>query len=320
MVKKLFTAEFAPIRYGIGLGFKSSQKDGDNTITPAFLPIWGNVSFGFYGKDWFAVPYAAVRAGTMGALTGEGSWWERPFNFFVVAGIGAIFPYNIGFEVNFDYSSVHKSFEHRDTKFRISSGRIGLQLSIGFDLTHEKTNKSEDQVQKKMIFELIARKGYQKDWSAAKLMVKNTPSYQILREKPDPLEVIRQVHRCGGIAVMAHPYLVNEPVSLPDVTMSRFSYIDRLIGEGLDGIEACYPYSKTSYGGSLTPDQIEREVRARCTDRVAVISGGTDYHADFKKGVPPQKSRNIGECGITLEYFGQNELIQTVLEKNRPSL
>ena len=26
----------------------------------------------------------------------------------------------------------------------------------------------EDQVQKKMIFELIARKGYQKDWSAAK--------------------------------------------------------------------------------------------------------------------------------------------------------
>lgn len=139
----LFTAEFAPIRYGIGLGFKSSQKDGDNTITPAFLPIWGSISFGFYGKDWFAVPYAAVRAGTMGALTGEGSWWERPFNFFVVAGIGAIFPYNIGFEVNFDYSSVHKSFEHRDTKFRISSGRIGLQLSIGFELTHERIYTSD---------------------------------------------------------------------------------------------------------------------------------------------------------------------------------
>ena len=139
----LFTAEFAPIRYGVGLGFKSSQKDGSNTITPAFLPIWGNVSFGFYGKDWFAVPYAVVRAGTMGALTGEGSWWERPFNFFVVAGIGAIFPYNIGFEVNFDYSSVHKSFEHRDTKFRISSGSIGLQLSIGFELTHERIYTSD---------------------------------------------------------------------------------------------------------------------------------------------------------------------------------
>lgn len=98
----------------------------------------------------------------------------------------------------------------------------------------------EDQVQKKMIFELIARKGYQKDWSAAKLMVKNTPAYQILRKKPDPIEVIREVHRCGGIAIMAHPYLVNEPVRLPGESMDRASYVDRLIAAGLDGIEACY--------------------------------------------------------------------------------
>ena len=75
----LFSAEFAPIRYGLGIGFKSSQKDGSKTITPAFLPIWGNISFGLYKKDWFAVPYATARIGTMGALTGEGSWWERPF-------------------------------------------------------------------------------------------------------------------------------------------------------------------------------------------------------------------------------------------------
>ena len=58
---------------------------------------------------------------------------------------------------------------------------------------------------------------------------------------------------------MAHPYLVNEPVRLPDGTMGRAAYIDRLIEAGLDGIEACYPYSKTSYGGSMTPEQIERE-------------------------------------------------------------
>jgi hypothetical protein len=97
---------------------------------------------------------------------------------------------------------------------------------------------AEEQVQKKMIFELIARKGYQKDWSSAKLMVKNTPSYQILREKPDPVQVIRQVHRCGGIVIMAHPYLVNEPVRLSSGTMDRAAYIGRLIEAGLDGIEA----------------------------------------------------------------------------------
>ena len=178
----------------------------------------------------------------------------------------------------------------------------------------------EDQVQKKMIFELIARKGYQKDWSAAKLMVKNTPAYQILREKPDPVEVIRQVHRCGGIAIMAHPYLVNEPVLLPAGRMDRAAYIDRLIAAGLDGIEACYPYATTSYGGNLTQDQIEREVRERYTDRVAVISGGSDYHADFKKGVDPAKARNIGECGITMEYFQQNEVLQALLSRTVKSL
>jgi fructose-bisphosphate aldolase class II len=177
---------------------------------------------------------------------------------------------------------------------------------------------AEEQVQKKMIFELIARKGYQKDWSSAKLMVKNTPSYQILREKPDPVQVIRQVHRCGGIVIMAHPYLVNEPVRLPSGTMDRAAYIDRLIEAGLDGIEACYPYSKTSYGGSMTPEQIEDEVRERYSGRVAVISGGSDYHADFRRGVAPAKARIIGESGITLEYFQQNPLLQKVLQKNAP--
>ena len=177
---------------------------------------------------------------------------------------------------------------------------------------------AEEQVQKKMIFELIARKGYQKDWSSAKLMVKNTPSYQILREKPDPVQVIRQVHCCGGIVIMAHPYLVNEPVRLPSGTMDRAAYIDRLIEAGLDGIEACYPYSKTSYGGSMTPEQIESEVRERYSGRVAIISGGSDYHADFRKGVSPAKARIIGESGITLEYFQQNPLLQKVLQKNVP--
>lgn len=169
-----------------------------------------------------------------------------------------------------------------------------------------------------MIFELIARKGYQKDWSSAKLMVKNISSYQILREKPDPLQVIHQVHRCGGIVIMAHPYLVNEPVRIPSGTMDRPAYIDRLIEAGLDGIEACYPYSKTSYGGSLTPEQIENEVRERYAGRIAIISGGSDYHADFRKGVSPEKARIIGESGITLEYFQQNTLLQEVLKKNMP--
>ena len=187
----------------------------------------------------------------------------------------------------------------------------GMELTWDEVLENNGSPVTEDDVQKKMIFELLARKGYTKDWAEAKLMVKNTPEYQILREKPDPVEVIREVKRTGGIAIMAHPYLVNEPVRIPAGTMTRAEYIDRLIEAGLDGIEASYTYGKTSYGGTMTAEEIEAEVRERYTTRLAVISGGSDYHADAKKGV--KHPREIGECGITEEYFRGNAVLCTLL-------
>ena len=169
----------------------------------------------------------------------------------------------------------------------------------------------EENVQKKMIFELMARKGYTNDWSEAKLMVKNTPRYKINREKPDPVDVIEEVHRTGGFTIMAHPFLVNEPVQTGKETMSRAEYIERLIAAGLDGIEACYTYDKTSYSGTLTKDEIETYIRSHYSDRVKIISGGSDYHADQKKNV--KNPRMLGECGITKEYFDSNELLKTLL-------
>ena len=169
----------------------------------------------------------------------------------------------------------------------------------------------KEHVQKKMIFELLGRRGFTKDWAEAKLMIKNTPEYQIMREKPDPVEVFREIHRTGGIVIMAHPYLVNEPVDIPAGKMSRAAYIDRLIEAGLDGIEASYTYHKTSYGGTMTPAEIEEEVRARYTDHVSIISGGSDYHADAKKGV--KNPREVGECGITEEYFMNHPVLRTLI-------
>ena len=144
----LFGAKSSPIHYGFGLGYKSAQKDGSALIVPATLPIWGNISFGPYGKDWFAIPYAVVRLGYQAPLTDNGNWWELPLNFFAGGGVGIILPFDIGLEVNYSYSSLLKSFKNQNTEYRVNSGRLGVQLSIGFDLTHEKTNKPEDQVQK----------------------------------------------------------------------------------------------------------------------------------------------------------------------------
>ncbi len=195
--------------------------------------------------------------------------------------------------------------------------QAGMPVSWEEVLDNNGNPVTEDHVQKKMIFELMARKGYTRDWSEAKLMVKNDPALQTERRKPDPCHVIREVHRCGGIAIMAHPYLVNEPVCLPGEKLTREAYIERLIEAGLDGIEARYTYDKTSYGGDLTKEEIEAAVREKYAHRLKIISGGSDYHADFKKGV--RNPRMIGEAGLTMEEFMSNPLLVEILEKNAPS-
>ena len=171
----------------------------------------------------------------------------------------------------------------------------------------------ETQVQKKMIFELLYRKGYFKSWSDAKKMVKNTAEFTIPRLKPDPLEVIREIHHCGGVVIMAHPYLVNERVKLYDMELERREYIERLLDGGLDGIEASYTYGKTSYTGGMTQTEIEKEVRLQYTSKVRILSGGSDYHADSKKGV--QNPRMVGECGLSKREFYENPILAKLAER-----
>ena len=145
-VEFVYAAEFSPIHYGFGLGFKSSQKHGDTQGTPATMPLWANLSFGAYNNDRPFWPYAITRFGTLLPFTTDGNWWERPFNFFLEGGVGVIMSYNIGIEVNYNYSSMKKSYVDKKTSFRISSGRIGIQLSLGFELSRDKTYKPNDKI------------------------------------------------------------------------------------------------------------------------------------------------------------------------------
>lgn len=165
----------------------------------------------------------------------------------------------------------------------------------------------KEQVQKKMIFELMAKKGYTKDWQSAKLMIKNRPEFQVKRQKPDPREVIGHIHRAGGIVILAHPYLI----SLPD--QERSVYIDSLIEAGLDGIEACYTYHKTSYSGPWSPEQIESFIRRDYEDVLPIISGGSDYHNDGRKGVA--NPRHLGEKGLSKTAFARTPMLKALLSR-----
>lgn len=144
-----FAAEFSPIRYGFGAGYKSPLKENHTKIVPASIPVWGTFTFGRINTDDFFSPYAVGRVGVLPLITGNGNWWERPFDFFVAGGLGVFLPYRIGVEVNYEYASVLKSYENSDLNFRISAGKFGARLSIGFELTRERIYNPHDRIEKR---------------------------------------------------------------------------------------------------------------------------------------------------------------------------
>lgn len=144
-----FAAEFTPIRYGFGVGYKSPLKEDNTNIVPASIPVWGTFAFGRINTDAIFSPYAVGRVGVLPLITGDGNWWERPFDFFVAGGLGVILPYRIGVEVNYEYISVLKSYESNDLNFRISAGKFGARLSFGFELSRDKIYNPHDRIEKR---------------------------------------------------------------------------------------------------------------------------------------------------------------------------
>ena len=65
----------------------------------------------------------------------------------------------------------------------------GYKISWEEVLENDGNPVEEEQIQKKMIFELLSRKGYFPSWSEATIMVKQAPEFGVQREKPDPLEM-----------------------------------------------------------------------------------------------------------------------------------
>ena len=190
---------------------------------------------------------------------------------------------------------------------------IALLCENGMQIAWEEVvhGREASQVQRKHIFELMAAKGYARDWAEAKLIVRSSPNLKVKRRKFDAALAIKWIHQAGGIAILAHPYLIDEQTNGIWGVLSREEYIEKLIYAGLDGIEASYPYGKTSYSGNLSDRQIETEVRLRYQKRLSVISGGSDYHDDGKKGV--KQPRKLGERGVSWEYFAENKLLRRFL-------
>ncbi|HHT79166.1 MAG TPA: PHP domain-containing protein [Actinobacteria bacterium] len=170
------------------------------------------------------------------------------------------------------------------------------------DENNQARTRKPEEVEKKLIFETMAKKGFAPTWQDAKIMVRDNPVFNIKREKINPADAIKIIKDAGGIAVLAHPYLIDESVASKESgKMTRYDYICRLIDAGLDGIESTYTYDKTSYKGSMSPGEIKKEVEEIFGGKVRFFTGGSDYHNDGKKGV--KNPRMMGEAGISYKEF-----------------
>ena len=187
----------------------------------------------------------------------------------------------------------------------------GIEVSWEDLLDNHGNHRSPYEIQRKQIFEAMAANGYASSWQEAKMLVRNNPKYNIKREKINPQAAIELIHQTGGIAILAHPYLIDATIRRQFREISRYDYIQQLLEAGLDGVEAAYPYSKTSYQGNLSDEAIEQEVIATYSRCVRIISGGSDYHNDWKKKV--KNPRMIGEKGVSWEYFLNNSYLKTLI-------
>jgi fructose-bisphosphate aldolase class II len=187
---------------------------------------------------------------------------------------------------------------------------------LGFDGRHTDLLS----LQKKRIFDFMAAKGFTSDWIEAKLLVRNDQYLNVQRQKPAAEHVIGAIHRAGGIAILAHPYLIDAAIKTEGREIGRWDYIESLIKMGLDGIEARYPYGKTTCRDKRPSAEIWFEVEKKAARRL-IISAGSDYHADGKKKV--LNPRGLGECGLTMEEFMSvprfSDLYEKAMDEHRQS-
>ena len=97
-------------------------------------------------------------------------------------------------------------------------------------------------------------------------------------------EAINAIRRSGGIAIWAHPTKTMEKYENPKKIFSAI--LDRMVGEGLDGIEIYTPYGDT-----------HRKFLLDCADNhKLIVTGGSDYQGLIKDDY-------LGKGGASYQEF-----------------
>ena len=119
--------------------------------------------------------------------------------------------------------------------------------------------------------------GMIKEFKERKVMMKQLIASGKMTPKPEfgisAQEAIDAIHGAGGLAILAHPYRMD----LNDQAL--YNRIKEYKGMGLDGLECYYK----NYKKDKEADCIKKSLQMASILGL-LISGGSDYHSDTKKG------------------------------------
>lgn len=145
--------------------------------------------------------------------------------------------------------------------------------ALGIDISYDEVQAiaGNEVVGRPHFARVLLEKGYVESIQDAfnRFLGKGAAAYEE-KKRLSPEESIEQIHRAGGVAVLAHPYQLKLSAADTDAMLGK------LAGMGLDGVEAIYSRH------SKADRDLYCEMAAR---HGLLVTGGSDYHGTYKPDI-----------------------------------
>ncbi|MFW6348171.1 MAG: PHP domain-containing protein [Cyclonatronaceae bacterium] len=165
-------------------------------------------------------------------------------------------------------------------RYRRASEMVGNLNRLGFDMSLDevKAEAGTLNISRNHIAGVMLRKGYvaHKQLVFDKYIGDAAPAYH-KTEYDDIAAVIKLVHECGGVAILAHPGR--------HYTQKQLSF---LIEAGIDGFECIHP--SHNFG-------LQKKYRTLCEQHALLKTGGSDFH-----GHRLHESSNLGIVAVDIGW------------------
>nr|WP_321467986.1 PHP domain-containing protein [uncultured Desulfobulbus sp.] len=142
--------------------------------------------------------------------------------------------------------------------------------NLGIDISAEEVERISccGQTGRPHIARYLVEHGVVESFEAAfrEFLGRNKPAWE-KRFSYSAIEAMAMIHRCGGVAVIAHPGQLDPQMKLQP------AIIRELVLRGLDGLELYYPTHTR---------KMKKKLRAIATEHKLLVTGGSDFHGQTR--------------------------------------